>query len=73
LSPFVTGFADYRYSGGDTTDESLLDGLSARVGLGFDLRASNGLTTSALAEFYGLGLDDNATAKSFKAQLAIPF
>jgi hypothetical protein len=73
LSPFVTGQGEYRFSGGDTTDESLMDGMSARVGLGFDLRASNGITASALAEFYGLGLDNDATAKSFKAQIAIPF
>jgi Bacterial Ig-like domain (group 3)/Autotransporter beta-domain len=73
LTPFVTGFGEYRFSGGDLTTEALLDGLSARAGLGVDLRTSSGITASALAEFYGLGLDDNTTVKSFKAQLAIPF
>ena len=50
-----------------------MDGMSARIGLGLDFHASNGVTASALGEFSGLGLDNNATAKSFKAQVAIPF
>lgn len=74
FSPSVTGFADYRFSGGSApAQESLLDGMSARVGIGLDFRAANGITASALGEFSGLGLDNNATAKSVKAQLAIPF
>jgi hypothetical protein len=73
FSPFVTGFGDYRFSGGDTTENSLLDGLSARAGLGFEVRAANGVSASALAEVSGLGLSNNAVIKSFKAQVAIPF
>ncbi len=73
VSPFATGFADYRFSGGDTTQESLMDGMSARIGVGFDLRASNGITASALAEFSGLGLDNNVTVSSYRAQIAVPF
>jgi hypothetical protein len=74
FTPFVTGFADYRYSGGSApAQDSLMDGMSARIGLGLDFQAGNGVKASALGEFSGLGLDNNATAKSFKAQVAIPF
>ncbi len=73
ISPFITGFGDYRFSSGDAPIESLVDGMSARVGLGFDVRGSSGVTASALGELSGLGLDHGATAKSLKAQLAIPF
>lgn len=74
FTPFVTGFADYRYSGGSApAQDSLMDGMSARIGLGLDFHAANGVTASALGEISGLGLDNNASAKSFKAQVAIPF
>lgn len=73
FSPYVQGFADYRFSGGDTTNESLLDGLSARVGLGASLNTASGISASVLAEFSGLGLDDNVMVQSYKAQIAIPF
>jgi hypothetical protein len=73
FQPFATGFADYRFSGGDTTNESLMDGLSARVGLGAQLNASNGITANILGELSGLGLDNDVMVKSVKAQVAIPF
>jgi hypothetical protein len=73
FSPFVTGFGDYRFSGGDMTEETLLDGLSARAGLGFEVRAANGISASALGEISGLGLSNNAMMKSFKVQVAVPF
>jgi Autotransporter beta-domain len=73
FQPFMTGFADYRFSGGDTTNESLMDGLSARVGLGAQLNTASGITASVLGELSGLGLKNNALAKSVKAQIAIPF
>ena len=73
FSPFVEGYADYRFSGGDFTNESLLDGLSARVGLGASISTASGINASVLAEFAGLGLDNSVMVQSYKAQIAIPF
>jgi hypothetical protein len=73
FQPFATGFADYRFSGGDTTNETLMDGLSARVGLGAQLNTASGISASVLGELSGLGLNNDVMAKSVKAQVAIPF
>jgi Autotransporter beta-domain/Bacterial Ig-like domain (group 3) len=73
FSPFLQGFADYRFSAGDATDDSLMDGLSARVGLGAQVNIASGITASMLGELSGLGLENNAMTKSLKAQIAIPF
>ncbi|MFO1033120.1 MAG: hypothetical protein U1E15_03180 [Hyphomicrobiales bacterium] len=72
LTPFVSGFGDWRFSESDGTADSALDGASARVETGFSLQTANGVNFSAAAEFMGLGLDE-ARATSYRANLSIPF
>jgi Autotransporter beta-domain/Bacterial Ig-like domain (group 3) len=73
FSPFLQGFTDYHFSGGDKTNGSPMDGVSARVGLGAQVSTASGITASVLGELSGLGLDNNAMAKSLKAHISIPF
>lgn len=73
LVPFVAVHADYRFSEGDTTVDAYLDGMSVRLGAGFDIRTASGITAGVLAEVFGLGLDDDVLAKSVRANLNIPF
>lgn len=73
FTPYILSYSDYRFSSGDMTTDSALDGLSHRLGAGFDVRMNNGISAGILGEVYGLGLDHDALAKSIKGQVAIPF
>lgn len=73
LSPFVQGFADYRFSGGDVTSADVIEGFSARIGIGANFQTKSGIDASALAEFSGLGLENNVMVQSYNLRIAIPF
>lgn len=72
LTPYVSGFGDWRVSDGDQTTDSALDGLSGRIESGFDLQTKGGINFGASVEFMGLGIEDTL-ATSYRASLSIPF
>ncbi|MGL4405969.1 MAG: autotransporter domain-containing protein, partial [Notoacmeibacter sp.] len=73
IAPFVGLYADYRFSGGDTTATSdAFDDLSGRATFGFNAKINQTTSFSLNGDISGLGLED-ALLLSLKAQLGIAF
>ncbi|WP_235679406.1 autotransporter outer membrane beta-barrel domain-containing protein [Aquibium microcysteis] len=73
LAPYVAAYADYRFSGGETTATlEAFDDLSARFGAGFTARVNASTSFGLDADVSGLGLED-VMMWSLKMRLGIVF
>ncbi|MDN2580990.1 autotransporter outer membrane beta-barrel domain-containing protein [Aquibium sp. ELW1220] len=73
LIPYVAAYADYRFSGGETTATlEAFDDLSARFSAGFTARLNASTSLGFDADVSGLGLED-VLMWSLKARLGIAF
>lgn len=73
LAPYVAAYADYRFSGGETTATlEAFDDLSARFGAGFTARLNGAASLGFDGDVSGLGLED-AMMWSLKVRLGIAF
>ncbi|NJR13152.1 MAG: autotransporter outer membrane beta-barrel domain-containing protein [Phyllobacteriaceae bacterium] len=73
IAPYAGLFAEYRFSGGDTSAASdVFDDFSARATLGFNAKLNASTQLGLDGEISGLGLDD-ALIYSLKARLGVAF
>jgi len=73
IAPYVAAYADYRFSGGETTATlEAFDDLSARFGAGFTARLNTSTSLGFDADVSGLGLED-VMMWSLKMRLGIAF